>query len=337
MRNEQLEAWVLSIIDLVSSRGKVEDSRVELKADWPEPQNAARRIAGLANAAGSDHVLWIVGLDEERGVTAISDADLATWLPRVAAEFDGIAPAVRDLVVPSAAGHVVALLFDASRRPFVVKNSVFGIKGGGPVALEVPWRSGTSVRTARRDELLRILVPRQALPLIEVLEAHAEAKSSAPREPGYGDIISDIQRSPHIGWSFHLALYVTPQTPDLLVLPTHKAALRFGIGSEAKQVALAFRFFAPHRGVGTTGGSVLDSSTVTASTGEAVLRGPGLLQARGTHAEPIRTIPDGKLSATLTLSPAGSELLSEVDFHLPRQAGALDGHRWVLKNHEVQW
>jgi hypothetical protein len=36
-----------------------------------------------------------------------------------------------------------ALLFDTSRRPFVVKNPVYGNVNGGPVAFEVPWREGT--------------------------------------------------------------------------------------------------------------------------------------------------------------------------------------------------
>jgi hypothetical protein len=84
MRSEHLEAWVLSIVDDVIAGRRVEDSRVELKADW---------------------------------------------LSKVVAEVDGLAPSLRDLVVPTSSGPVVALLFDVSRRPFAVKNTVFGQKG----------------------------------------------------------------------------------------------------------------------------------------------------------------------------------------------------------------
>jgi hypothetical protein len=35
MRTEELEVWVLSIVDAVGAGRRVEDSRVELKADWP--------------------------------------------------------------------------------------------------------------------------------------------------------------------------------------------------------------------------------------------------------------------------------------------------------------
>ena len=326
MTSEQLEAWVLSIVDAVSTGGRVEDSRVELKADWPEPKAAARRIAGHANAAGTESILWIVGLDEENRVTPITSTDLADWLPKVVAEFDGLAPSLTDLMVPTPASPVVALLFEVSRRPFVVKNTVFGQKGGGPVSLEVPWRRGTAVHTARRDELLRILVPRQALPSVESLEAAAEVGISAPLDPGYGGQPSQIQRAEHLAWSFNLTLYVTPHVTDILVLPTHKAALVFALGSEEPRVAADFRFFAPYRTVGIAD-SVLDSSTVTASAGEAVLRGPGLLHARASFAEVVRSLPaNADLAVTVTVAPAGTDLKSETMFQL-RTRGQQSDHK----------
>src|SRR5439155_8527043 len=137
------------------------------------------------------------------------------------------------------------------------------------------------------------------LPSVELLEASAEVSTNGPMRPGYGGRPSDIQQSEHLAWSFYLALYVTPRTTDLLVLPTHKAALVFALGSEEPREAVEFRFFAPYRTVGTIE-SVLDSSTVTASAGEAVLRGPGLLHARASHHEVVRSLPTNvDLAATL--------------------------------------
>lgn len=48
---EQVEAWVLSIVDRVRKKQRIEDDRVELKAEWPEIAKAARRVAGHANAS----------------------------------------------------------------------------------------------------------------------------------------------------------------------------------------------------------------------------------------------------------------------------------------------
>jgi hypothetical protein len=329
MRSEHLEAWVLSIVDQVIVGRRVEDSRVELKADWPEPKAAARRIAAHGNAAGTDSVLWIVGLDETNGVTQVTPTDLADWLSKVVTEFDGLAPALNDLLVPTPAGPVVALLFEVSRRPFVVKNAVFGQKGGGAVSLEVPWRRGTAVHTARRDELLRVLVPRQALPSVELLEASAEVGLTGPVNPAYGGQPLQIQRFEHLAWSFHLTLYVTPHSADLLVLPTHKTTFIFAFGSEEPRVAAAFRFFTPYRTVGSAE-SVVDSSTVMASAGEAVLRGPGLLHGRASHHEAVRSLPSNVgLAATLVVSPAGTDLRTETVFQL-RADGEQSDHkrRW---------
>jgi hypothetical protein len=51
MRRAELEAWVLEVLERVEQGKPVEDSRVELKREWPDPERAARRIAGHANAA----------------------------------------------------------------------------------------------------------------------------------------------------------------------------------------------------------------------------------------------------------------------------------------------
>jgi hypothetical protein len=159
MRPAQIEAWVLHLVDRVVAGERIEDVRVELKAQWPEAKAAARRIAGHANSSAGDPVLWVIGLDEIKGVVPISPIELADWRAQVEAEFDGIAPEFIDLAVPTETGTLVGLLFDTSRRPYVVKNPVFGKRGGGPASLEVPWRSGTAVRSAKREDLIRLLAP----------------------------------------------------------------------------------------------------------------------------------------------------------------------------------
>lgn len=72
-------------------RGRVpEDARVELKAEWPgDHAKVARRTAGHTNAALGEPVLWVIGLDEGRGVVGVPAVDTAVWLAGVMAHFDG--------------------------------------------------------------------------------------------------------------------------------------------------------------------------------------------------------------------------------------------------------
>lgn len=184
MRPAQIEAWVLSLVDQITAGKRVEDSRVELKAQWPEPQTAARRIAGHANASGGDPILWVIGLDETRGVVSVDPVEFADWWAQAKKEFDGIEPLVTDLTVPASGGTLIALLFDTSRRPYVVKNPAYGKPGSGPVTLEVPWRTATAVHSARREDLIRLLAPMQSLKALAYeleYNAHAATTSHTPK------------------------------------------------------------------------------------------------------------------------------------------------------------
>ena len=215
---EQIEAWVLSIIGLVTRRERVEDDRVELKAEWPEDlAKAARRVAGQANASGGGPILWVVGLDEQRGVVPFPSVDPAAWQAKLQTYFDGLSPSVQILSVPTGNSAVFALLFDTARRPFVVKNPVYGTQGGGAVSWEVPWRDGTAVRSARREDLVRLLVPALELPTFEILDASAAARPVSPSAHGF--------KTPRIAWSASLLLYVTPRSEAMLVLPKHRLLL----------------------------------------------------------------------------------------------------------------
>src|SRR5262249_4597625 len=141
------------------ARQPIEDSRVELKAKWPdEPAKAARRIAGHANAARGEHILWLIGVDEVNGVSGADHQEMADWLAGVSKQFDGLAPRCYDLNVPTKNGKtVVALLFETNRAPFVVKNPYYGRRKDDPISLEVPWREGTKVRSAARSDLMLLL------------------------------------------------------------------------------------------------------------------------------------------------------------------------------------
>src|SRR2546422_8731131 len=139
----QLEAWVLSVVDRVKRQQPIEDARVELKTEWPEPVKAARRIAGHANASGGERILWVIGADEKKGtVGGAKQEELTEWWPKVRSLFDGIAPTLISLAVPAGGITVVGLLFETERLPFVVRNPE-----GGAITFEVPWRDGTAIRS----------------------------------------------------------------------------------------------------------------------------------------------------------------------------------------------
>ena len=235
--------------------------------------------------------------------------EIAEWHAQVAAEFDGVSPTViRSMNVPVGSGSVTALLFDVSRRPFVVKNAAFGTPGGGAVALEVPWREGTSTRTARREDLIRILVPLQTLPNVEVLFgcASTEHRAGGPNYP-------EPRKLPHIEWRISLTLYITPRAPEQLVLPIHKGELVFRLGGPPVMERPSFRTLVRQ----VTGGGVQDSQTVTATSSEAILTGPGMLYMECVHIEPVRKLPDGMpLDIVCSLIPAAHDRAVETSVRL---------------------
>lgn len=87
--SQEVEFRVHRIVETVQTGGHVEDDLVELKAEWPDDHDeAARRIAGHANAARGEPILWIIGLDEKKGVVGADRQDFASWWGRVESRFD---------------------------------------------------------------------------------------------------------------------------------------------------------------------------------------------------------------------------------------------------------
>lgn len=157
-----------------------EDLFVELKSELPDAdRKTARRIAALCNAARGDEVVWIIGIDGKDGtVQGLESTDLQAWWPKIEGFFDEVTPEMRDIIVYVADGQaVIGLFFTTDRAPYVIKQA-----GGDPTDFEVPWRAATRTRSAKRRELLQILIPAVSLPEIEVLnyEIRATRKPTIP-------------------------------------------------------------------------------------------------------------------------------------------------------------
>lgn len=142
MELQMLEARVGAIVEAVIAGRQVEDDRIELKALWPSANHdVARRIAGHANAAGGESILWVIGLDERRRrIGSTSGVEPANWWNAVRKHFDGPSPEPTWLrVLVSGNADVMALQFTTERAPYVVN-----VAKPGQVHREVPWRSSTS-------------------------------------------------------------------------------------------------------------------------------------------------------------------------------------------------
>lgn len=227
MRAAEFEAWVLEVVDAVLAGSRQETTRIELKSEFPtDTQKAARQIAAHANAARGDEILWIIGVDEAaRIVVGIDESqDPESWWARVEKCFEGLAPRLlRHDVVPVGTSRMLALLIETDRAPFVVKNPLFG-KDGEKVELEVPWRDGTRTRSARREDLLRLLLPASRMPYVEVVDASLEQTPQG----SVADLRAFVPDGSYV-WTTRLRLFVVPRGEEsAVVFPGHRIRVQAG-------------------------------------------------------------------------------------------------------------
>ncbi len=328
----RLEARVLEICDSIQRGARIEDDYVELKSDWPKPERAARRLAAHANAARGEKILWLVGLDEHRGVVRFTTVDPCEWWPQVQSHFCDAIPTLHHQVIHTEDGPVIALSFDTGAGPFLVKNPRYGEEGGGPVECEVPWREGARTRTARRADLMRMLAPVSRLPDVEVLSVTTEAKlRNAVDERLGGQITSDVQRVEHIEWHAHIRLYVSPQGRNQVVIPVHRSTIEILVdcGELIRPDRLAFARPGRHTGNGYS----VDSVSVDVTSAEAVIRNPGVLLVNAHAYRPLSELPaTPKLTLRLTLGVVGAQRPILLDLSVTSQHQGERERAWAWKD-----
>jgi hypothetical protein len=170
---EEVERWLVTVVDRIEQGLRVEDDRVECKRQLIDHTRAARRLAGHANQARSDRILWIIGVDEDASPPSIvglqpGAPDPADWWARVEAKFDREAPSPVFVHHDVGAATLLGIGFDTSRLPFVIQ-----LPTDNPNR-EVPWREGTYIRSANRVDLLKLLVPLTDRPDITMLDGYLE-------------------------------------------------------------------------------------------------------------------------------------------------------------------
>lgn len=200
MRKTELEYKVIELAERIKRKHNVEDSTVELKAEWPDDKaKAARILGGHGNSAMGEPLIWVIGLDEDRGLVGADEKELSNWWSEVRSFFENhVAPDLITSVSVSVDGFsLIGLCFMPDRVPYVVKNPSFGKPNGGPVQWEVPWREGNSTRTAGHNDLLKLLVPIEKRP--DLLFVGGELHRYA------------INRNPADYWSVSASFVVAPR------------------------------------------------------------------------------------------------------------------------------
>ena len=310
----EIERWALRVADQVASRGHAEDSLVELKATWPDPVDAARKIAAHANAARGATVLWIIGIDEEDGVCGATVLEVADWLAAVVGQFDGVYPEMTNVNVALERGTIVALAFNTDRAPYVVRNPRFGQPHGGAIKWEVPWREGSSTRTATRHDLLRLLAPLQPLPDIECLDFRVRVAE----EPT--DSVLRVHK-----WYAEGSLYVAPVSGTTVTIPSHRSSVMVREPDAPEDTYFQTLHLYVH--------DKSESNPVAANHAGATIKNPGMLFFSASLATPAseRTYPDG-LGCELKLQPVGALVPLRIVVTLrPSKRGNAEVASWSLR------
>ncbi len=301
MNRSAIEHRVHQIIDSILARHTVEDDLVEAKACWPtDHHRAARQIAGLANAARGADALWIVGIDEKgQALPGAQWADFDSWWGQVESRFDGQSPEMDPFNVFRDGTSVVAIPIRTDRPPYVVKSQ----DGVGQIHREVPWRAKTGLRTARRDDLLRILIPITRLPEVELLHTIMRRHESSHGPPSYAT-----------RWQWHLrmALYLMPMDRSMVVMPNHRASVFIQIGSDNSVLSpLRPELKAPYHSSPSPQesafGHIVDPPValgIRSTPDELVIDGPGKFFADAHwNTDPLDIDLDRDMIVTLVLRP----------------------------------
>lgn len=322
MKPFQIENWTLNILERLKSGQPFEDSRVELKATWPEASKAARRIAGHANAAHGEPILWLIGVDEKRGVVGSLNTEFADWYSKVQSQFDGIAPRVIDINIPVGGNTIVALLFETDRAPFVVKNPTYGTERGEVVQLEVPWRENTSVRSATRSDLIKLLSPLQKLPDFEVINCLFTVKQIQNQE--------DPARKWF--WSLQLTLYVVPKTENRIVIPFHRCETSCEILKTKNRIFFQTLTISPPGHYSLSDGFQSRSLTIASTNSEVIIEGPGMIKLNTCE----KTLPivgeiTDSVQVIINLLPADTDRSIQISTILtPSTPTENELGRWIL-------
>ena len=301
MNPRQIENWALEIISRVEAGQPIEDSTVELKSTWLEPdERVARRIAGHANAARGENILWLIGVDEKKGVVGVNNnTDLASWYPAVQKYFNEVSPRLTHLNIRRDEAAVVALLFETDRAPYIVKNPAYGKTKGDLAEFEIPWREGTGIRTARRSDVILLLSPIESLPDIKIHSQKLSATIGGCDR--LGNYIPDAL-------NLHLELYIVPKNGTNLIIPFHRCRAWYTIPDVVFQAPFhVIRMFPGGGSIYTDSDKVPSTLNLKYTTNEILIEKAGMVKFRTSAQRPSISSEFKKdVYIEIHLSPVGA-------------------------------
>ena len=137
----------------------------------------------------------------------------------------------------------------------------------------MPWREGNSTRTATRSDLIRILIPMQKLPSVEILSGESTLRQSR----------SSLEPSWHA--NVELNPYISIESRDVIVFPFHKSELRLSSDlalPEPSKIETSLhppKRYKPGRiDMPFTREIAWDSQTISSTSGEILIGGPGKVE-----------------------------------------------------------
>jgi hypothetical protein len=220
------------------------------------------------------------------------------------------------------------MLFETTRAPFVIKHD--GDR------LEVPWRDGAGTRSARREDLLRLLVPQIAVPRFDVLSCNLY-------------ITAPNKGSPHWFGELNLQLYAHAPLDAAIIIPEHTSrATISGVPTVADEVEL--------KNLRLSGAQIYGAGPVaarfdhgpepasvfhTVHTGDkqVIIAGPGIVHGRAiVNEDQDRWSDIAKFSTDLYLrlrmDAIDVDRSLTVDAQLRREVSPTGASpRWVLRRH----
>lgn len=320
MQKTAIYAWATTICERADAKFINEDTHVELKRAWPPAADIARQLAGHANAAHGEPILWLIGVADGKEVCGISDPeDPGAWYEVVRSKIEGAPPDLQAVFVPWRGLQVCALLFETDNPPYLAKN----ISGTGPFQYDVPWRDGTLTRSARKHELLKLLVPLQKLPEVEVHEVTLTAGRNDDRAS--------------VSWLLTMKLYVTPPVGAQVDLPFHKSSFELWVNGR-REAVVAFQEHVRMTPRGSYEGSSVPRIASTST--EITISGPGSIEIRcnGRSAQ-SQDAPERMAQQHIVgrILPANAEIarILECDLLPSQDSQDFSVGRWVYPPHRV--
>ncbi|MDZ7703049.1 MAG: hypothetical protein U5L04_01020 [Trueperaceae bacterium] len=265
MNDEERIALILKQADIVENGQSVEDNRIELKRQVEDDHHkAARQIGGLLNASRGEYVLWIIGLDEKRGVLGAEQTEMSNWWPKVKRRFEGTPPKLYIISAAHEKGNLVGLFFETKEIPCIIKN-----KDESRSELEVPWRDANGTRSAEQSDLRLLLLDIPETPEVEISGGHITFHTYDHDHTGKPYMLNTPI------FYFQLELFFKKKKAGTITIPVHRC-----------EVSLMF-----NDGELINKGSIfqvdsLSPDTVKATPYEVSISGPGTLQLSARVCEP---------------------------------------------------